>query len=425
MSILRLPTELVEQIVEKIAPDTHLYFALACRFLRDCSQSMLAHHRACSINHKEITDVFDDFSRPKDPVAAWHNRACVVYRASSIKKALRITTLRSLEIRRFDDEYGRASYEEKDVLIDSKSPVTELYFHFVPTVSEPQFRALFSSCQALKTIRVDKCSFQTADLLVELAVKHHGKTLEVIHFGKRQKVLGGSSLRLYYTPHLDLLENIRHLVLHLQDLYDWEAGIRKWVEPLLPRENDRSLNKALAVCFLPSLQSLEIRMTSVSKPPDNHEIEELDNAFADVLEMKHGLLQRLDLSGMDHEYCYAKLFDTGGRYINPYLNRLFPHFGGHYVSAAAIGTCTQYPLFLKTIETGHQLGMMVKTFHHHRDNCERCKELSWSEDLEKYDSFEKSNPKEVCGRRKCEMCRNNTFSEDVWEELKPGDDWET
>jgi hypothetical protein len=207
----------------------------------------------------------------------------------------------------------------------------------------------------------------------------------------------------------------------LQDIYDWEAGIRKWSRPPVSRERDRSLHKALAKCFLPSLQSLEIRMTSVTEPPKSHEIEELDDAFTVVLEMKHGLLQRLDLSGMNHEYCYPKLFDTGGRYIN----RLFPHFGGHYVSAAAIGTTTLYPLFPKTIETGHRLGVMVKTFHHHRGNCERCKELSWSEDLEKYDSFEKSNPKEVCGRRKCEMCRNNIFSKDVWEELKPGDDWET
>jgi hypothetical protein len=171
MSMLRLPTELVEQIVENISPDTHLSFALACKFLGNCSQSMLTHHRACVTEHKEITDVFDDFSRPKDPVAAWHNRACVVYRASSTKKALQIPTLRSLEIRRFDDGYGRASYEEKDVLIDPKSLVTELYFHFVPTVSEPQLRALISSCQALKTIRVDKCSFQTAELLVKLAIK--------------------------------------------------------------------------------------------------------------------------------------------------------------------------------------------------------------------------------------------------------------
>jgi hypothetical protein len=98
MSIQRLPTELIEQIIDDIAPDTHLSFALACRLLRDCSHSVLAHHRACSIELKEITDALEDFSRPKDPVAMWHNRACVVYRASSITKALQILTLRSLEI---------------------------------------------------------------------------------------------------------------------------------------------------------------------------------------------------------------------------------------------------------------------------------------------------------------------------------------
>lgn len=416
MSILRLPTELIEQIVDKIAPDTHLSFALACRLLRDCSRSTLAHHRACSIKNKEITDVFENFSRPKDPVAAWHNRACVVYRATSIKKALQISTFRSLEIRRFDDEYGRGNFEEEVSLQGCKSPITELYFHYVPIVSESQLRGLFSSCQALKIINVDKCSFQTANLLVELATTYHGKTIEVIHFGKNQEVRGGSDHRLYHTPHLNSLENIRHLVVHLQDIYDWAAAIHWSRKKLLSGKGDRSLHKALAECFLPSLHSLEIRITSLKQPPNTHEIEELDSAFSDALSEKSRLLKRLDLSGVEHEYCYAKLFDTGGRY----LNRLFPHVGGHYVSAAAIGALKLYPLFTKTIETGHRLGIMVKTFHHHRGNCERCHGLEWSGDLEMYDSFERLDTKEVCGSLKCEMCARNIFLRDAYKVLKPG-----
>jgi hypothetical protein len=379
---------------------------------------MLAHYRACSILHNEITDVFENFSRQKDPVAAWHNRTCVVYRASSIVKALQIRTLRSLEIRRFDDEYGRDNFEKDESLPESKSPITELYFHYVPTVSESQLRGLFSSCQALKIVRVDKCSFQTANLLVELAARYHGKTIEVIHFGKNQKVRGGSDYRLYHTPHLNSLENIRHLVVHLQDIYDWTAGIHWSRKSLLSGKGDRSLHKALAECFLPSLQSLDIRITSLTQPPNTHEIEELDNAFTDVLKEKPRLLQRLDLSCVEHEYCYAKLFDTGGRY----LNRLFPHVGGHYVSAAAIGTVKLYPLFTQTIETGHRLGVMVKTFHHHKGNCERCEGLAWSDDLKVYDSFERQDKKEVCGSLKCEMCARNIFLRDAWKVLKPGDD---
>ena len=59
MSIRHLPNELIEQIVDNIAPDTHLSFALTCKRHLHCSQSMLAHHRECATDHKEITDVFD------------------------------------------------------------------------------------------------------------------------------------------------------------------------------------------------------------------------------------------------------------------------------------------------------------------------------------------------------------------------------
>lgn len=395
MSIQRLPTELIEQIVEDIAPDTHLSFALTCRLLRDCSQSMLAHHRACSTLHREIADVFDDFSRSKDPVAAWHNRACVVYRASSIKKALQIPTLRSLEIRRFDDKYDRDNFEDEDSLRELKSPITELYFHYVPTVSDAQLRGLFSACKSLKIIRIDKCSFHTAHQLVELAATYHGKTIEVIHFGKNQRVSGGFNFHLYYTPHLNPLENIRHLVVHLQDVYAWDAGIH-WSRKLQFSEGSAGLlRKALARCFLQSLQSLEIRITSITKPPEDHEIAELDDVFADVLKEKQHCLKRLDLSGVEHEYWGPKLFETGGRY----LNHMFPHFGGHYESSAAIDSHTLYPLFPKSIEAGHHLGIMVGTFHHHRGDCERCDGLEWSDDLKMYDSFEKMDTKKVCGSR--------------------------
>jgi hypothetical protein len=70
-------------------------------------------------------------------------------------------------------------------------------------------------------------------------------------------------------------------------------------------------------------------------------------------------------------------------------------------------------------------GILVRTSHHYRGNCERCDGLTWSDDLEMYGSFERSDTKKVCGSPKCKMCIRKIFSRDPCKVMEPEEDWET
>jgi hypothetical protein len=70
-------------------------------------------------------------------------------------------------------------------------------------------------------------------------------------------------------------------------------------------------------------------------------------------------------------------------------------------------------------------GILVRTSHHYRGNCERCDGLTWSDDLEMYGSFERSDTKKVCGSPKCKMCIRKIFSRDACKVMEPEEDWET
>lgn len=221
MPIQRLPNELIGQIVDNIAPDMHLSFALTRKRHLCCSQSMLAHYRQCVTEHKEITDVFDDFSRPADPVAAWHNREFVAYRPFTIVDALQIPTLRSLEVRTFRDKFGRGDFDPLKLPVGFRSSITELYLNGVENISTAQLEALIPCAKELKVLKVENCTFDMGNKLVELVARFNSKTMEVIHYGKKQSLCGAggySAPRLYDIQHLSRFTNLRHLIVEIPDI---------------------------------------------------------------------------------------------------------------------------------------------------------------------------------------------------------------
>ena len=253
MSIHRLPNELIEQIVDNIAPDMHLSFALTCKRHLCCSQSMLAHHRQCVTEHKEITDVLDDFSRPADPVAAWHNREFVAYRPFTIVDALQIPTLRSLEVRTFRDKFGRGDFDPLKLPVGFRSSITELYLNGVENISTAQLEALIPCFKELKVLKVENCTFDMGNKLVELVARFYSKTMEVIHYGKKQSLCGAggySAPRLYDIQHLSRFTNLRHLVVEIPGIL--YGGFK----------NKSTLHDALCLVFPPSLKYLKILLTS-------------------------------------------------------------------------------------------------------------------------------------------------------------------
>jgi hypothetical protein len=203
MSTLDLSNVLIDRVVDYIAPETHLSFALACKRHSQCSQKMLAHHRECSVKHREITDVFHDFSRPEDPVAAYHNRDFVAHHGCSIVRAFHIPTLRSLEIRRFDGGNGRGEFNPSILPESFKPSITELCFRNVWTVSEQQLDGLIQSLKKLKVIKVEHCSFDKTDELILIAARQHPNSIEVIHFGGDQDEYGDENYHFYTVRSLD------------------------------------------------------------------------------------------------------------------------------------------------------------------------------------------------------------------------------
>lgn len=286
MSIRRLPNELIERIVDNIAPEAHLSFALTCKRHLHCSQSMLAHHRGCGTEHKEITDVFDDFLRPSDPVAAWHNRTFVAYRSFKIVDALQIPTLRSLEVRTFRDKYLRGDFDPSKLPAEFRSSITELYLNGVERIDKVQLELPIPCFEGLKVLKIDNCPFDTGERLMELVANCNAKSMEVIHYGKEQNLCRSGRLdsvhRLYDIQHLSRFANLRHLVVEYADIYD--HAIKS------------TLHDALCLVFSPSLEYLKIVMTwTIGRRFDglnsrrrfvSDEIEALDNAIAHNLRDK-------------------------------------------------------------------------------------------------------------------------------------------
>lgn len=319
MSIQRLPNELIEQIVDNIAPDTHLSFALTCKRHLHCAQSMFAHHRECVAKHKEITDIFDNFSRPTDPVAAWHNREFVAYRPFTIVEALQIPTLRSLEVRTLHDRHGRGDFDQSKLPAGLKSTITELYLNGVEKIDEEQLEVLISCFEGLKVLKVERCSFDTGNMLIELIAKCHAKTMEVIHFSKDQSLCQYGEPnpvpKLYNTPHLSGFINLHHLVVELADIYNHAA--------------QSTLHGALCLVFRPSLRYLRIVMTwENGRPncitgvsgPGIGEVEALDKAIASALRTKAAsepiCLRRLNFAWSVVESNRVAFVPYGGHYVS-------------------------------------------------------------------------------------------------------------
>ena len=332
---------------------------------------MLAHHRACSTEHKEITDVFDHFSRPADPVAAWHNRAFVAYRPFTIVDALQIPTLLSLEVETFHDRYGRGDFNPSKLPIGLRYSITELYLNGIERIDNAQLEVLIPCFKELKVLKVDNCSFDTGKRLMELLAKHHPKTVKVIHYGKKQSLCneGGqySVSRLYDIQHLSHFANLRHLVVEFADIYD--HAVRS------------TLHDALCIVFSPSLKYLKIILTwtagvlnrmNSQREPASGEIEALDSAIASALREKAAsesfCLKRLNLAWSEVELNTAVLTPYGGHYVN----WLFPNFGGHHVATAGRARHRFYPFFYRAIEAGHDAKIVVETFHHAKSLCKRC-----------------------------------------------------
>ena len=246
---------------------------------------MLAHYRQCVTEHKEITDVFDDFSRPADPVAAWHNREFVAYRPFAIVDALQIPTLRSLEVRTFCDKFGRGDFDPSKLPAGFRSSITELYLNGVENTSTAQLEALIPCLKELKVLKVENCTFDTGNKLMELVARFHSKTMEVIHYGKKQSLCGAggySAPRLYDIQHLSRFTNLRHLVVEIPDIL--YGGFK----------NKSTLHDALCLVFPPSLKDLKILLTSTQghrywaseERPVPGKLEVLDNAIAGFLRAK-------------------------------------------------------------------------------------------------------------------------------------------
>ena len=374
MAIQRVPDELIEQIVDNIAADMHLSFALSCKRHLCCSQSMLAHHRACSIKHKEITDVFEGISRPADPVAAWHNRAFVAYRPYTIVDALQIPTLRSLEVRRFYDRYHRGDFDPSKLPAGFTSSINELYLNGVEKIDKAQLEALISCLKGLRVLRVEDCSFNTGKKLMELVANSHSKTMEVIHYGKNQSLCQDgasiSAVKLYDIQHLSRFVNLRHLVVEFADIYD--------------RAVNTTLHDALCLVFSPSLEYLKINLTWTAgrlnpmnnfHGPASGEMEALDKAIASVLQEKAAFgsfhLEKLDLTWSEMELSTLVVTPDEGHYVNWF----FPNYGSDRVATAFHPRYRFYPFFYRAIEAGHDAKIVVETFHHSKSMCKHCEAL--------------------------------------------------
>lgn len=380
MSIQRLAVELIGQIVENISPDSHLSFALTSKRHLACSETMLARHREYSIKHKETTDIFEDFSIPEDPVASFHNRAFVAYRAFNIAEALQIPTLRLLEVRRFHDEYDRGKFNPAELPKGFKSSIESLYFNHVPSISKMQLRGLMKSFRALRILRVKSCTSFSARKLISFVAAHHFDTMEIIHFGRDQTLRGEGNHRLYCTQVLSRFQRLRHLVVDLADIYRCTACASDF--GLQNETDDVLLYNALSAVFLPSLESLVINMTwnrghfgdtLTPAGPADGELETIDKTIARVLEALADSgdynLRRLDLTWTQIEFCNPAPFLTGG----VYLNRFFPNVGGFNTSGPSHCTAKLYPFFDRTITAGHNTGVVVETFHHSKSMCAKCK----------------------------------------------------
>ncbi|KAM0715247.1 hypothetical protein Q7P37_008745 [Cladosporium fusiforme] len=397
MSIQRLPTELVEQIIEHISPETHLSFALTSQRHLQCSRHILARHQQCVINRCDIMDVFGTPSRPEDPVEAWHTPACVVYRGSSIAAALQISGLRSLEMRRFVNSYGRLEFDESQVSKDVRSSIEDISFIGVRDVRNDQLNVLFRSIKALKAIRVERCSFATLDTLVEKAILYHSKTLEVLYLGETQ-FAHGCLHQLYYTPLLSRLENIHDLVVHLFDINQHTRELRENKSGL---DDPAHLCQAIASILLPSLRRLEVWSMFHADEDTIEWSNVLDKAFASTIEMKDPPnLRILNLSKMQ----IASPMPYYDRYTVPYARTLVLK---PYESNRSLIRYLK-PRFPATIEVGHRLGILVETVYHYKTTCCLFGARPWTEhDMRRYlarGEFQDWEALGDCGSFDCKTC---------------------
>ena len=276
----------------------------------------------------------------------------------------------------------------------------ELYFNHVPSVSESQLDGLIPMFRAIKVLKVDKCSFETAHKLMELLAKHHLKIVEIIHFGKDQNLCGDSGHRIYDPIVLSRFHSLRHLTVGLADVYHCGK-----VSHYSGRRDD-TLYKALSHVFLPSLEYLKINMTwnnghigeeNTRKGPADGELDALDDAISALLRTngtsRTHSLRHLNLAWSVVGYGWPELVPSGGRYVNRY----FPNVGGHWMATGSRRTRRLYPLFNQAISAGHSLGVVVQTFHHGKNTCERCAALPSVD----HATLDEREIEKICGNRDC------------------------
>lgn len=193
----------------------------------------------------------------------------------TIVDALQIPNLRSLEIRTFQGLYRRDNFDPSQLPNNFKSAVTELYLNHMKRLDKTRLEGLVQSFKTLKVLEVDNCSINTGHQLMESIAKHHSQTIEVIHFGEKQKLCGSPGTRIYDIQLLSNFAKLRHLVVDLADLYNYAA---RWNE---------NLQKILyLVLKLPSLEYLKIittgsiRRNNTPSMPGGVEQGALDKALA-------------------------------------------------------------------------------------------------------------------------------------------------
>lgn len=345
-------------------------------------------------------------AKPEDSVEAWHKPACVVYRSVSILPALQMPDLLSLEVRHFDDPHRRLGFDFDPSAVpkDCKSSIQVLCSSAVRSVSKDQLKTLLRSIEALKVIKVKRCSFETTDKLVELATLYHAESLEIIYIDKTQHVHRGNDCRFYYTPCIRHLQNIRDLVVDFHDLYRHSLELREQ-QPSL--ENAELLQEALASVLLPSLQRLEVCGMWCNGEPEKAELEDLDIAIAGALGARDvSNLRLLSLSRMQH--CSGRSVG-GDLYTIPYVRRLSITNLAPY----SYGRRCFAPKFFATIEAGHRFGVLVETVYHYKTTCSLFEARPWTEhDMRRFlanGSFQHWERLGRCGFRDCKTCKEGVF----------------
>ena len=79
-SLLNLPSELLDGIIDVLQPGDHFNFAATCKRCYELSKNLLAHHRHCHREYQACSDLLPLTvlrlirTLASDPIAAWHIR---------------------------------------------------------------------------------------------------------------------------------------------------------------------------------------------------------------------------------------------------------------------------------------------------------------------------------------------------------------